>query len=165
MITAVYCTLLPADHVLSDLCTWIQLLNDPSIKYSVSKFFVALFSEWLLWGMLLMFCLWWLQWMCDVSDSSSKMFCCMLTAESGRCGAHVTVVWCWPWSAECKRPKCCRCGDFWADATDLYWGTSTCNRKFWVSLLDVGDGAVSVGKRLLVSWVGFRFRVVCFGVL
>jgi hypothetical protein len=108
-----------------------------------------------------------LQWMCDVSDrtgdSNSKMFCCILTAESGRCGAHITVVWCWPWSAECKRPKCCRCGDFWADATNLYWGTSTCNRKFWVSLLDVGDGAVLAGKWLLVLWMGFRICVVCCG--
>lgn len=145
MITAVYCTSLPVDHVLSDLCTWIELLNNPSIKYWFTKFFVALCSEWLLWGMLLMLCL-----CCDVSDrtgdSGSKMFCCILTAESGWCGAHVTVLWCWPWSAECKRPKCCRCGDFSADATNLYWGTAACNRKFWVSLLDVGDRRCCVSR-------------------
>ena len=82
----------------------------------------------------------WLQWMRDVSDrtgySMSKMFCFMLTDESRWCGVDITVLWCWPWSTECKRPECCRCGNIWADATNLYWGTSTCNRKFWVNALE-----------------------------
>jgi hypothetical protein len=57
MITALYCTSLPVDHVLSDLCTLVELLNNPRIKYSFPKFFVALCFDWLLWAMLLMFCL------------------------------------------------------------------------------------------------------------
>jgi hypothetical protein len=32
MISAVYSTLLPVDHVLSDLCTWVVLLNNPKYK-------------------------------------------------------------------------------------------------------------------------------------
>jgi hypothetical protein len=168
MITAVYCTSLPVDYVMNDLCTWVELLNNPSIKYSFPTFFVAICSDWLLWGMLLVLCLCCDCRECVVSDGTgdgrSKMFCCILTVESGWCGAHITVFWCWPWSAECRKPKCCRYGDFWADVTNLWWGTFTCNHKFWVSLLDVGDGAVSVSKWWLMLWMGFRVCVVCCGV-